>query len=139
MIEDIVSRLSKVKKTGPNNWLACCPAHDDRSPSMTLHAADDGRILVHCHSGCSFSEIVEAVGLGWEPWFPPKPVESDSLPRIRRPYPAGDVLEALATETLIVTVAACNLKNGIELTEADRERLLLAYERIETGRELALG
>lgn len=138
MIDEILSRLDKVKRTGPNNWMACCPAHDDRSPSMTLHAADDGRIAVYCHAGCSFEEIKDAVGLGWEPWFPPKQAE-DFKPAIRRPFPAGDVLEALAAEAMIVTTAACNLGNGFELTHGDHERLLTAMERIEEGRRLALG
>lgn len=139
MIDEILTRLEKVKRTGKGNWMACCPSHPDKSPSLTLHEAADGRILVHCHSGgCSFHEIVEAVGIGWEPWFPPKQ-EGDFRPAIRRPYPAGDVLEALASEALIVTVAACNLGQGIELAPEERSRLLVAMERIETGRRLANG
>jgi hypothetical protein len=51
-----------VKRTGPNNWLACCPAHEDKSPSFTLHANPDGRILANCFSGCSFPDIVRPSG-----------------------------------------------------------------------------
>lgn len=138
MIDDILPRLEKARRTGANSWLACCPAHEDRSPSLTIHAANDGRILVHCHSGCSFEEIKDAVGLGWEPWFPPKQ-EGDFKPAVRRPFPAGDVLEALAAESMIVTTAACNLGKGLELTKDDQERLLVAMGRIEEGRRLALG
>lgn len=137
MIDQILSGLEKVRRTGPNNWIACCPAHDDRSPSLTIHAAEDGRILAHCHGGCSFEEIKDALGLGWEPWFPVKQT-ADFLPRIRRAFPAGDVLEALASESLIVTTAACNLGNGFELTHGDHDRLLTAMQRIEEGRRLAL-
>lgn len=138
MISDILPSLEKVKRSGKGNWLACCPAHDDKSPSMTIHEAPDGRILVHCWAGCSFEEIVGAVGLGWDPWFPPKQ-EDDSKPAVRRPFPAGDVLEALAAEALIVATASCNVRNGIALTPGDHERLLVAMERIEQGRRLALG
>jgi hypothetical protein len=146
VIEDILPRLDKVKRTGKGNWLACCPAHDDKSPSLTIHEAADGRILVKCFAGCSFEEIKEAVGLGWEPWFPPKDstIEmhrnaAEFAPAIRRPFPAGDVLEALAAESMIVSVAACNLGNGYELTHGDKDRLLLAMNRIDEGRRLALG
>lgn len=146
MIEDILAKLEKVRRTGPNNWLACCPAHDDTHPSMTIHAANDGRILVHCKALCSFEEIKDAIGLGWEPWFPPKDSaielhrnSADHAPAIRRPFPAGDVLEALVSEAMIVTVAACNMGNGYELTHGDKERLLVAMNRIEEGRRLALG
>lgn len=138
MIDEILPRLEKVRRTGRNNWLACCPAHDDRSPSFTIHAGEDGRIVCHCHSGCSFEEIVGAVGLGYEPWFPPKQPD-DFKPAIRRPFPAGDVLEALATEATLVATSACNLGNGFELTHEDHERLLLAMYRIDEGRRLALG
>lgn len=138
MISDILPALEKVKQTRQGNWLACCPAHDDKTPSMTIHEAQDGRILVHCWAGCSFEEIVNAVGLGWEPWFPPKQPEDFKAP-IRRPFPAGDVLEALAAEADLVAVAACNLGNGFELTHGDKDRLLLAVQRIDEGRRLALG
>lgn len=138
MIEDILSRLEKVRKTGPNNWLACCPAHDDNSPSLTLHAADDGRILVKCFAECSFEEIVGAVGLGWEPWFPPKP-QSDFVPAVKRPFPAADVLEALWFETLVAVVSAAQMANGDPLTERDKARLWVAFDRINAGRDLALG
>lgn len=138
MIDDILPRLEKVKRTGRGNWLACCPAHEDRSPSMTIHAADDGRILVKCFAGCTFEEIAGAVGMGWEPWFPPKQAD-DFKPPIRRPFPAGDVLEALNAEALLVAVSAVNVANGYELSEYDKARLVLASQRIEEGRRLALG
>ena len=138
MIDEIVSRLEKAKRTGRGNWLACCPAHDDKNPSLTLHEAEDGRILVQCFAGCGFEEIVGAVGLGWDPWFPPKQAE-DFKPAIRRPFPAGDVLEALSAEAMIVATAACNIGNGFELTLGDHERLLVAMERIEAGRRMANG
>lgn len=138
MIDEILSRLEKIKRTGRGNWLACCPAHDDRSPSLTIHESETGKIVVRCHAECSFEEIVNAVGLGWEPWFPPKQ-DGDFSSAIRRPFPAGDVLEALAAEAMIVTTAACNLGNGFELTHGDHARLLVAMERIEEGRRLALG
>jgi hypothetical protein len=139
VIEDILSRLDKVKRTGANNWMACCPAHDDRSPSLTITSSDEGKVAVKCFAECSFESIVEAVGLGYEAWFPPKPIELDRSPAIRRPFPAGDVLESLAFESTVVAVAACNLANGIELTAEDKERLLVAYERIQRGRDLAIG
>lgn len=138
MIDAILSRLEKVKRTGRGNWIACCPAHDDRSPSLTLHQAEDGRVLCRCWSGCGFAEIVEAVGMGWEPWFPPKSAH-DALPPIRRPFPAGDVLEALADEAMVISVAAANVAHGVDLTNEDRERVWEANCRVQQAREVALG
>lgn len=138
MIADILPRLDKVRKTGRGNWLACCPAHEDKSPSLSIREENDGRILVHCHAGCGFEEIVNAVGLGHEPWFPPKQ-EDDFKPSVRRAYPAADVLEAVQFETLLVATAACNIANGITLSVEDKDRIMVAYERISEARRLALG
>ncbi|MCK8485541.1 hypothetical protein MUY21_16020, partial [Aliiroseovarius sp. S2029] len=43
------------------NGLAYCPAHEDRSPSLSLGVGVDGRILVHCHAGCSYGAVMDAL------------------------------------------------------------------------------
>lgn len=35
-----------------SQWLARCPVHADRTPSLALREGDNGRLLVHCHAGC---------------------------------------------------------------------------------------
>jgi len=42
-------------------WTCRCPAHEDRSPSLSLREGDGGRILVHCFSGCSQSDVIAAI------------------------------------------------------------------------------
>ncbi len=39
-----------------------CPAHDDNSPSLTI-TPKPGKVLLHCHAGCTFEQIVSALGL----------------------------------------------------------------------------
>lgn len=46
-----------------DGWSCTCPAHDDHNPSLSIHAGDDGRALVHCHTGCSCDAICASVGL----------------------------------------------------------------------------
>lgn len=60
-IEDILSQLDKVKKCG-NGYIACCPAHDDNRPSLSVKE-DDGKILLYCHAGCEIEEICEALDI----------------------------------------------------------------------------
>src|ERR1700735_1842265 len=47
------------QKSG-SGWVAKCPAHDDRNPSLSLREAD-GKILVHCHAGCDPRAVVAAL------------------------------------------------------------------------------
>ena len=60
-IENFISRLDGAKRTS-RGWRAKCPAHDDRSPSLSIREGDRG-ILLHCFAGCSLGEICEALGL----------------------------------------------------------------------------
>lgn len=39
-------------------WMARCPAHDDREPSLSIQHADDGKVLVHCHAGCDQKWVI---------------------------------------------------------------------------------
>lgn len=40
---------------------ARCPAHEDKSPSLSIKDGDDGRLLLHCHAGCVFRDVAEAI------------------------------------------------------------------------------
>jgi hypothetical protein len=64
MIAADFARLIRSRRTGRDRWIAHCPAHDDRSPSLSIATGRDGRILVHCHAGCSTEAVLEAAGLG---------------------------------------------------------------------------
>jgi len=67
-IEELLSRLNKVKSTGTDKYLACCPAHDDRSPSLAISVANN-RLLIHCFAGCEATEILEAVNMDMSALF----------------------------------------------------------------------
>ena len=130
--ETLLSKLDKVKPTGPNRWHARCPAHDDKSPSLSLRETDDGRILVHCFAGCSVHEIVQAAGIELSDLFPPRNDGQHARPE-RRPFPATDALRAIGFEALVVCAAAAALATGEPLSAVDRERLLKAGERIQSA------
>ena len=42
-------------------WMARCPSHDDRTPSLSLGDAHDGKVLVHCHAGCDQEHVIAAL------------------------------------------------------------------------------
>lgn len=43
-------------------WMARCPAHDDREPSLSIADGDDGKVLVRCHAGCEQHRVIAALG-----------------------------------------------------------------------------
>jgi hypothetical protein len=57
--ERVAALLNKHRRT-PNGWHACCPAHDDKNPSLFLADGKDGLALV-CYAGCSYRDIVKAL------------------------------------------------------------------------------
>ncbi len=70
-IDRLLERLERVKATGPGRWSACCPAHDDKSPSLAIRELGDERVLLHCFTGCSTADVLAAVGLEFADLFPP--------------------------------------------------------------------
>jgi hypothetical protein len=72
--EPVARVLSRVQGAKPNGrgWLARCPAHDDRTPSLSIGQGDDGRALLKCHAGCELRAITAALNLEERELFPPK-------------------------------------------------------------------
>ena len=138
-IDKLISSLDGLRQTGPRRWLAKCPAHDDRSPSLSIAERDDGAALIHCHGGCSVHEVVAALGLQLHDLFPPTDRDRDNRPRQRASIPARDILETLATESLIVLHAAADTARGTALSESDTARLWQAVNRFSNAYELATG
>lgn len=123
----LLSQLSKVRPNGHGQYVACCPAHEDKHPSLALRHTD-GKILLKCFAGCSAYEVVAAVGLSLSDLFPPR--ETNHSTPIRNPFPASSVLRCIQSETLIVVTAGCNMANGVVLLKEDLERLVIAASRI---------
>jgi hypothetical protein len=41
--------------------MARCPAHDDRTPSLSICDAEDNKVLVRCHAGCEQRDLIAAL------------------------------------------------------------------------------
>ena len=126
IVDKLLPRLEKVKRKGDDSWLACCPAHKDRSPSLAIREVDD-RLLLHCFAGCSVYEIVSAVGLELSDLFPESREHHKPL---SKPFPASEILKCLSLEFMFVYICAKDLQKGEQLTDQDFDRLKLANERI---------
>jgi hypothetical protein len=85
--EDVLALLQKARRTGPGKGSGCCPAHDDGRPSLDVATGKDGRVLLRCHAGCEFLDIVAALQLDPRQFFP-RDDQPWSPPR--RPAPRAD-------------------------------------------------
>ena len=63
-VQRVLDSLDRVQETS-SGWIACCPCHDDSTPSLSISEGDDGRVLLYCHAGCPLDFLLE--GLSLEP------------------------------------------------------------------------
>lgn len=138
IIEELLSRLTKVRKNGPDKWQSCCPAHEDRSPSMSIKESD-GTILIHCFAGCSVGDICGALGIEMTELFPPR---DDTWQPQEKPVKIGnirfsaiDALRCLSNEGTVTLLAACDLAEGRVLSPAEIDRLTTAVSRLSASLE----
>ena len=60
----------RVRKLGGRRYMAACPAHQDRSPSLSIREGDDGRVLIYCHAGCNTGDVLKELHLSFRNLFP---------------------------------------------------------------------
>lgn len=131
--DKVLSQLSGVRKgSGAGRYVARCPAHEDRSASLSIRELDDGRILIHCFAGCDTSSVLTAMSLSMDDLFPGKN-EAWQAKGERRPFNASDALRNVAFESLVVMTAAAAILAGEPLSVMDRERLSAAVNRIQSA------
>src|SRR6266702_5965167 len=68
-LEQVLSHLKGVR-TSMRGWTACCPAHADREPSLSIGLGEQGQVLLKCFAGCSLERITKAMGLTLADLFP---------------------------------------------------------------------
>lgn len=118
----LITRLTGVRNTGPDRWVAKCPAHEDRSPSLSI-TDREGRVLLHCFGGCETEAVLGAVGLRFSDIMPERIGEA-------RPQaiPALQVLEAVAYEITVAALLATELGYA-----ASSQRLIEAGSRLNAA------
>lgn len=128
---NLLNQLSRVKKTGADRWMACCPAHQDKTASLSIKDLPDGRMLLHCFAGCEPDAVLAAVGLTFSDLMPER-LHGDFKP-VRFAFSALDALRALAADLLFIRLCALSLEKGMALIESDREALHQSACRIENA------
>jgi len=138
-IDTILPLLEKVRKRQSGQWSARCPAHADKGPSLSVRETPEGAVLLHCFAGCSVTEIVGTIGLKLHELFPPRDTPPNAPKRTPRLLTAGQALELLADEAMLIAVAAANIAHGVSLTTVDKDRVLKAAGHINYLRRECMG
>lgn len=134
-IENVRSRLEKVRQRQPGQWSARCPAHADKGPSLSVRETPEGSVLLHCFAGCEAAEIVAAMGLSMNDLFPPRDKSANAPKKIANLLTAGQALELLADEAGLVAIAIANYFHEVALSQKDIDRLMTAAGRIALLRD----
>jgi hypothetical protein len=80
----VLALLDGVRRIDESRWVARCPSHQDRSPSLAIRQSDD-RVLLHCHAGCTAANIMNALGLTFADLYDnSRPSKWDPIASLRR-------------------------------------------------------
>lgn len=134
----LLDRLSGVRPTGTGRWLARCPAHEDRSPSLSIRDVGD-RVLVHCFAGCAVDAVLSAVGLTLSDLYSrplPGTGPAGGHSRTHSRLAAGDALAALDHELTVAVMILSDFVAHRRISETELSRLMQAAARIGAARDL---
>ena len=134
-IDSVLCLLNRTRQTGHGKYVASCPAHDDRSPSLAIKECDDGRVLVHCHAGCETEDVLSAVGLAFADLMPER-IDGKHSFRPQR-FDARQVLATLDHESLVVAIVGADFLQHQAIDEPTWGRLAQAVGRINSARAIA--
>jgi hypothetical protein len=124
----VLDRFENVRKLGIDRWIACCPAHDDKTPSLSIQYAGD-KWLFHCHAGCATEDVISAVGLAWKDICPSNPAYAAATMQKRKLPPVDE----LDIDKTVIQMANNAIERGNSLSLEDQARVRLAIERVSNG------
>ncbi len=136
-IDALLSRLGGVKETGHGKYVARCPAHEDRSPSLAIRECSDGRILIHDFAGCETEDVLAALGLTFSDIMPERLGDEKGFKSTRQRFDARQVLATLDHEALVTAVIAADFLEHKNIDENTWSRLGVAVERINSARVIS--
>lgn len=133
IIDNLLSRLDKVKKTGKDSWKACCPAHQSTKQSLAIRD-NNGKVLIHCFAeGCVIDNVLGAVGLTFADIMPERTGEVKAS---KKPFYASDVLQISSDEILVAYLIVKKMLVGT-VNFNDTQRLLTCASRLHHACEVA--
>lgn len=124
-LESILGRLQRVKASGQDRFTACCPAHDDKSPSLMV-SERNGKIGIHCFGGCGAVDVLAAIGMEMTDLYPDED-RADGL----RPWQIKDMEDQVRHARLIIKFYESDKKRGVHIDDHNKKLALDAYKRVK--------
>ena len=124
LIEAIKSKLNKVRPSGKDRWMACCPAHEDKSRSL-MFGDKPHKVSIHCFAGCTVEEITSAMGMRVSDLY------KDSLTPINRDrYRYRALQKEMEHVTIVLQMYDSDLRQGNEIDTAKYCKAISERDRI---------
>ena len=121
--ETIAGGLQKAKRAGPGKYVACCPAHDDKTPSLSIKDAPSGIVLVKCWAGCGQEGVIEALrNLGL--WHKPSRKRIEYLKR-------QSLKDEIWRNQMLLATATARADQGYVHSELERAQIKRAIHFLE--------
>lgn len=153
-IDELLARLDIVtvigdrialKKTG-KNWSACCPFHDEKTPSFTVSEQKQFYYCFGCgvsghaigfvlaYEGGEFPAVVEklAASVGMQKWTSEKQTKRSEIPAAKR----RELESIMEYERYLLRFTKASIENGVIPTEFDKQRARKAADRIKKITEI---
>lgn len=135
-LENLLGRVQKAKRSGRDSWIACCPAHQDKNPSMTIREVEEGKLLVHCFAGCSIEEIVSSIGITLADLMPERSPDAIRRPSAV-PFNARDVMTCIQSDAGLLCVFIASVTKGEKITSEEAANAYKAAARIVAATRMA--
>ena len=135
-IDTLLECLEGVRtlNAGSGKYIAKCPAHDDKSPSLSVCESEkhQGLVLFHCFAGCDAESVLSALGLEFSDLYP-EPLGHHFKSRPMRTSPR-EILETLDHDSMVVAFIGADFLKHKSLDEETWSRLAKSVNRINSGR-----
>ena len=122
---EVLARLDGVKQA-KGGFVAKCPAHQDKTPSLFI-SEYEGKILLCCYTGCSFADVVHSMGLRVRDMF----THEDGSPPVHWDGVYGSILDL--DKALLLELLVAEMSITARLDQFDRKFRVLNPEKVMQG------
>lgn len=114
--------LNRLKSTGGNKWVACCPVHEEKTPSLSIKQLDDRSYIMHCFGcGANGVDVFNTLGANKKELFGDKD-NGDYIPQ--------KVKDEYMEDKFFIAVYESDIKKGIKPKLDENRRYRKAQCRI---------